>query len=215
MNTELTKGLLTLFLLTNLPVIANANTFGFGEPSGFSGRGCPANSVKVTRAGSSNLRNRKPVTTIDLSFSAYRLNGRALSNCNFTIPIRVPRGSQISGVTVVWQGYWKKTAELSRRYNSQGNWFKKNLATIDTDKPVNFVVRDNVTLPVRKPCGVSTALRVQSRIKSFKSSSSISVAPQLKFRASRFSSGALSSSSQLRPVRFQLHLKACRQEAAQ
>ena len=113
----------------------------FKNPINFAGTGCKAGSVSVSGANSA---------TLSVLFDAYdagkdSLSGLRRSACSFSVPIKVPRGLQISHLTADWEGYVEGRGQLSRKYFLAGrpyNSWKRN--TYRKPRGGNFTKRDNI-----------------------------------------------------------------------
>ena len=113
----------------------------FQNPISFRGTGCPnSGSVKVTGSNT---------PTLAVKFRQHDVGKRAESNrsiqssCNFTIPIKVPNGLQISHVVVDWEGYVQGKASLRRKFYLFSNhpWKQKKF---NNPTGGQFTVRDRL-----------------------------------------------------------------------
>jgi len=84
----------------------------FKNPVNWAGTGCNAGSISVSGANTA---------TLSVLFDKYdagrdALSGLRRSACSFSVPIKVPRGFQISHLTADWEGYVEGRGQLSRKY---------------------------------------------------------------------------------------------------
>lgn len=114
----------------------------FKNPVGWAGTGCPARSVSVTGANTA---------TLSILFDAYEAGrdsetGKKRVACSFAVPIRVPRGFQISHLTADWEVYAEGRGQFSRKYFLGGrpttNWKRQNLNGGSNGR--NYTKRDNL-----------------------------------------------------------------------
>ncbi len=113
----------------------------FKNPVNWAGTGCSAGSVSVSGANTA---------TLSVLFDSYdagkdSLSGLRRSACSFSVPIKVPRGFQVSHLTADWEGYVEGKGQLSRKYFLAGrpytSW-KRN--TYRKPAGGNFTKRDNI-----------------------------------------------------------------------
>ena len=113
----------------------------FKNPVNWAGTGCSAGSVSVSGENTATL------SVLFDSYDAGRdsLSGLRRSACSFSVPIKVPRGFQVSHLTADWEGYVEGKGQLSRKYFLAGrpytSW-KRN--TYRKPAGGNFTKRDNI-----------------------------------------------------------------------
>jgi hypothetical protein len=88
----------------------------FKRIGAFSGAGCEQGSVVV--AG----ENTETISVLFGKYDAGRnsRSGALHTQCEFSLPISVPPGQRLSGLTAEWQGYVKGRGGLSRLYSAVG-----------------------------------------------------------------------------------------------
>jgi hypothetical protein len=120
---------------------AHASSVYFKNPIQFAGTGCPAGSIAIVGANT---------PTLSILFDQYdagkdSTSGKSRTACSFAVPIKVPRGFQISHLTADWQGYVSGKGELKRKYFLAGEPYtgwKTN--THNSPSGGNFLDRDNI-----------------------------------------------------------------------
>ena len=169
------KILKTIAVASVLSFAAISSTYAtpsvhFENPIGWAGTGCKAGSVSVTGVNTS---------TLSVLFDSYDAGKNALSGlgragCSFSVPIRVPRGFQVSHVTADWQGFVEGKGQLRRKYFISGEpyipWKTNNYNMPSGD---NFLVTDDLYhSSFKMGCngGVKT-LRINSQIRAMTGSS--------------------------------------------
>lgn len=89
--------------------------------------------------------------TLSILFDSYEAgkdseSGKKRVACSFAVPIKVPRGLQISHLTADWEVYAEGRGQFSRKYFLGGspttNWKRQNLSGGSNGK--NFTNRDNI-----------------------------------------------------------------------
>ncbi len=113
----------------------------FKNPINWAGTGCKAGTVSVSGANTA---------TLSVLFDSYdagkdSLSGLRRAACSFSVPIKVPRGFQISHLTADWEGYVEGRGQLSRKYFLAGSPYtswKRN--TYRKPRGGNFTKRDNI-----------------------------------------------------------------------
>lgn len=111
----------------------------FKGPVKWAGTGCPAGS-------STSVSGAATLSTSFASFDAgsNSLSGLKRSACSFSIPIKVPRGYQVSHLSADWKGFVKGRGQLKRKFFFAGKpytpWKTSNFV-----KPngANFSKQDN------------------------------------------------------------------------
>ena len=113
----------------------------FKNPVGWAGTGCKAGSATVIGANSD---------TLSILFDSYEAgkaseSGKKRVACSFAVPIKVPRGFQVSHLTADWESYVEGKGQLSRKYFLAGRPYtgwKRN--TFRNSGGGNFTRRDNI-----------------------------------------------------------------------
>lgn len=113
----------------------------FKNPVNWAGTGCSAGSVSVSGANTATL------SVLFDSFDAGKdsLSGLRRSACSFSVPIKVPRGFQVSHLTADWEGYVEGRGQLKRKYFLAGRPYT-SWKTNNYSMPAggNFTKRDNI-----------------------------------------------------------------------
>ena len=165
----------------------------FKNPVGWAGTGCKAGSVSVIGANTN---------TLSILFDAYDAgkdseSGKKRVACSFAVPIKVPRGFQVSHLTTDWEGYIEGKGQLSRKYFLAGrpytSW-KRN--TYRKPGGGNFTKRDNIYhASFATGCNGGTYnLRINSQIRAL----------------GRSSYAAVDSADLKNKVKFLLRFRRCR-----
>jgi len=165
----------------------------FKNPVNWAGTGCSAGSVSVSGANTA---------TLSVLFDSYdagkdSLSGLRRSACSFSVPIKVPRGFQVSHLTADWEGFVEGRGQLSRKYFLAGSPYtswKRN--TYNRPAGGNFSKRDNIyhsTFATGCNGGVFN-LRINSQIRAM----------------GRNSYAAVDSADLHNRVRFLLRFRPCR-----
>lgn len=137
----------------------------FKNPLGWAGTGCPAHTVSVTGVDTA---------TLSILFDSYEAGkdsetGKKRVGCSFSVPIKVPRGLQVSHLTADWEVYAEGKGQFSRKYFLAGsptiNWKRKKLNGGGDGK--NFTLRDNLYhASIATGCnGGQYNLRINSEVK--------------------------------------------------
>ncbi len=179
--------------LTMVSAVQATPAVYFKNPVNWAGTGCKAGSVSVTGANTA---------TLSVLFDAYdagrdSASGLRRSACSFSVPIKVPRGFQISHLTADWEGYVEGRGQLSRKYFLAGrpytSW-KRN--TYRKPAGGNFTKRDDIFhASLATGCNGGTYnLRINSQIRAM----------------GRSSYAAVDSADLHNKVKFLLSFKPCR-----
>lgn len=187
--------LITLFAIA--PQACNSTTPSGKDSSeimaNFAGTGCSASSTKVATDEKSKMIT---LQTLLPSYEAGETSSSAKKRvaCSFAIPIKIPKGFQISHLEADWKGYIKGEGVFSRKYFLAGqptsSWIRSRY---NEPKGSNFQQQDNIPhADLKTSCdGGSYNLRINSDIKTKDSNSYITLAKEHKIKIS-------------------LHLKSCK-----
>ena len=171
----------------------------FKQPASWAGTGCRAGSDSVVVRG-------KNTDTLKISFESFDAgkeseSGKKRVACSFSVPIKVPRGFQISHLTADWEGYIDGKGQFSRKYYLAGrpytSW-KRN--TYRKPNGGNFTKNDNIyNHSLATHCNGGTyILRINSQIRAIGRNSYASTYPHgylalpnslklsLRFKACRY-----------------------------
>jgi hypothetical protein len=142
----------------------------FKSPVQLMGTGCPSGSVRVSGEGTSSL------TAAMSKYDAAQPSSAAASkmeraSCNAVLPVRVPKGWQVSSVTVTWKGQAKGAAELYREYFTPGQ-----RGPVKTSRPSGrFTKQDSLPRSLFSTCGKDIVLRINSSVRAAGPGSKIAV----------------------------------------
>lgn len=166
---------LFLGLTVSASTTANAtDSVYFKSPVNFAGTGCKAGSIAITGENSS---------TLSILFEAYdagktSVSGLRRAACNFSVPVHVPQGYQVSVLKADWQGFAEGKTELRRKYFFAGHpnqpWEVNNF---NASNGINYLKTDgriHRSLSFSQ-CGVDKTLRINSSIRAKGKNSYIAV----------------------------------------
>ena len=113
----------------------------FKNPLNWAGTGCSAGSVSVSGANTATLS----ILFDSFDAGSNSVSGLRRAGCSFSVPIKVPRGFQISHLTTDWEGFVEGRGQLRRKYFLAGNpyngWKTNNF---NMPSGGNFSKRDNI-----------------------------------------------------------------------
>lgn len=166
------KILFVSFALIALAASQASAQVTFRAPMGFAGTGCPAGSMNVTGENTS---------TLSILFDSYdagqgmnSVSGMPRTSCNFSIPVRVPAGYQVSLITADWRGYAQGGVQLSREYFIAGQRGPRQFTRPSGD----YIEQDSMAMVSWSPCSnqeQEITMRVNSSIRAMGRPSYIAV----------------------------------------
>ena len=157
----------TLALAANTASAANNNSVYFQAPA-IAGSGCPA--------GTTDFAITPDGQTLTILFDSYTADPGNLT-CNVAVPVHVPNGYQVSLMTADYRGFVEGTAELRRSYFFAGATGPSLVTPLSSGGGKEYTQRDNLVTMSESfaKCGQDVNLRINSRIRTKNSRSSISV----------------------------------------
>jgi hypothetical protein len=160
------------FVFVALAASQAAAQVTFRAPMGFAGTGCPAGSINVAGENTS---------TLSILFDSYdagqgmnSVSGMPRTSCNFSIPVRVPAGYQVSLITADWRGYAQGGVQLAREYFIAG----QRGPSKRTQPSRDYMERDEMAMISWSPCSKQAqeiTMRVNSSIRAMSRPSYIAV----------------------------------------
>lgn len=169
------RALRTLIVAVALATVATTaahaapdqNSVFFKDPA-IAGSGCKAGTVDyaITPDGQ----------TLSILFDSYSANP-GNKTCNIAVPVHVPNGYQVSLMTADYRGFVKGSAELRRSYFFGGGTGPSLRTPLGSSEGKEYTQRDSLITSSNSyaKCGEDVNLRVNSRIMTNTSRSSISV----------------------------------------
>ena len=149
----------------------------FKNPVSWAGTGCTAGSSGgINNAVTVQGANSQTLSILFARFDAgsNSVSGLMRSACSFVIPIKIPRGFQISRLTADWEGFVEGRGQLKRKFFLAGSpytgWRTNNFNMPNGN---NFTKRDNLYhASFSSQCNGGTFnLRINSQIRALTPSS--------------------------------------------
>ena len=166
--TVLASALLTVATLSQTAFAAPSNNSVYFQAPAIAGSGCPA--------GTTDFAITPDGQTLTILFDSYLADPGNLT-CNVAVPVHVPNGYQVSLMTADYRGFVEGSAELRRSYFFAGATGPALVTPFKSSAGKEYTERDNLLTMSESfaRCGQDVNLRINSRIRTKTSHSSISV----------------------------------------
>ncbi|WP_298612774.1 DUF4360 domain-containing protein [uncultured Thiothrix sp.] len=166
--TVLASALVTAAALSQSVSAAPSNNAVYFQAPAIAGSGCPA--------GTTDFAITPDGQTLTILFDAFSADPGNVT-CNVAVPVHVPNGFQVSLMTADFRGFVEGSAELRRSYFFAGATGPALVTPLSSSSGKEYTQRDNLMTMSESfaKCGQDVNLRINSRIRTKNSKSSISV----------------------------------------
>jgi hypothetical protein len=166
--TTIVAGTFLALTVAQLSVAAPSNNIVHFKAPVAAGTGCPNGTVShaITPDGK----------TLSILFDNY-VAEPGNKSCNIAIPVHVPNGFQVSTLTSDFRGFIEGKATLYRSYFFAGQTGPSKQSRLSSQNGREYLERDSLLLISNNwsECGADVNMRINSRIRTKKRNSSITV----------------------------------------